>query len=341
MSGPGDGADGPTTLPSTPVDPDARVDLRARGTPLHPADALGHALGFEAGALWVKRDDLTGLAGGGNKARKLEHLVADALSRGADMLVTGGAAQSNHVRMTAAAGRMHGLEVVAVVSGRRPTTLAGNLVLDALFGAELVFGGDDYTDELEQAISDEASRRASAGRRPYEMPLGGSSPVGVLGYIEAATEIDTHAPAGAVVYVACGTGGTAAGLAAGLGDHSRVRAVDVGAVGDVAAAVGGLAMAAAELRGIAVPAGRPVVVAGQVGMGYAAPTAACREAMALAAATEGLVLDPVYTGKAMAGLIADRRAGTLAADQPTVFVHTGGLPGLFAGSWPDWIAEPG
>ena len=321
------------------VDPDNRVELHARSTPLQPADRLGAALGFDAGALWVKRDDLTGLAGGGNKARKLEHLVADALGRGAEVLVTGGAAQSNHVRMTAAAGRMHGLDVVGVVSGRRPSVPSGNLVLDELFGVELVFGGDAYSDDLSQAITDEAARRSATGRCAYAVPLGGSSPVGVLGYVTAAAEIDAEAPAGAVVYVACGTGGTAAGLAAGFGDHGRVRAVDVGAVGDVAAVIDDLARAAAGIGARTAPAGGPCIVDGQVGAGYAAPTAACREALSLAATTEGLVLDPVYTGKAMAGLIADRRAGVLAPDRPTVFLHTGGLPGLLAGRWPAWIAS--
>jgi 1-aminocyclopropane-1-carboxylate deaminase/D-cysteine desulfhydrase-like pyridoxal-dependent ACC family enzyme len=313
------------------------VELWARGTPLHRAERLGAALGFDPGALWVKRDDLTGLAAGGNKARKLEYLIAGALADGADLVVTGGAAQSNHVRMTAAAGRMVGLDVVAVVSGSPPATPSGNLVLDALFGVELVFTGDAYAQDLNEGIVLEAQRRAEAGRRPYPVPLGGSSPLGAAGYVAAAAEIDAAAPSGAVVYVACGTGGTAAGLAAGFGDHDRVRAVDVGAVEGVDRAIADLAAATAELAGLSAPRGRPVVIEGQTGGRYAAPTEECRAALLLAARNEGLVLDPVYVGKALAGLVTDRRTGALAADRPTVLLHSGGLPGLFADGWPDWV----
>jgi D-cysteine desulfhydrase len=317
----------------------ASVDLRARRTPCHRADRLGAALGFEPAALWVKRDDLTGLAGGGNKARKLELLIAAALSEGADVVVTGGAGQSNHVRMTAAAAAMHGLEVVAVLAGTEPTRPEGNLVLDRLLGAELAFTGGDFDGDLGAAIDARAEMLRHAGRRPYAIPLGGSSALGAAGYVEAADEIAEQAPPGAVVYVAASTGGTHAGLAAGFGDHGRVCGVDVAGLPALADRVAALADEAAALAGRPPPQGLPMIVAGQIGDGYGAPTEACREAVALAARTEGLVLDPVYSGKAMAGLIADRRQGALAPDQPVVFLHTGGMPALFAGPWPAWLTS--
>jgi D-cysteine desulfhydrase len=317
----------------------ASVDLRARRTPCHRVDRLGAALGFEPAALWVKRDDLTGLAGGGNKARKLELLIAAALAEDADVVVTGGAGQSNHVRMTAAAAAMHGLETVAVLAGTEPDRPEGNLVLDRLLGAELVFTSGDFDGDLDAAIAARAEAVWRSGRRPYAIPLGGSSALGAAGYVEAADEIAEQAPPGAVVYVAASTGGTHAGLAAGFGDHGRVRGVDVAGMPDVADRVASLAADAAALAGRPAPLGYPVIVAGQIGDGYGAPTEACREAVALAARTEGLVLDPVYSGKAMAGLIAARRQGALAAEEPVVFLHTGGLPSLFAGPWPTWLAN--
>ena len=313
------------------------VDLRAKRTPCHRVDNLGAALGFVPGALWVKRDDLTGLAGGGNKARKLELLIAAALAAGADTVVTGGAGQSNHVRMTAAAAAMHDLAVVAVLAGAEPTRTEGNLVLDRLLGAELVFTGGGFDGDLDAAISAQADALHGAGRRPYAIPLGGSSALGAAGYVEAADEIAEQAPVGAVVYVAASTGGTHAGLAAGFGDHERVRGVDVAGMPEIASRVAALADEAAKLAGRPALQGSPVIVAGQIGEGYGAPTEACRQAVTLAARTEGLVLDPVYSGKAMAGLIAARQEGAVAADQPVVFLHSGGLPALFAGPWPAWI----
>jgi D-cysteine desulfhydrase len=302
-------------------------------------DRLGAELGFTRGALWVKRDDLTGLAGGGNKARKLEFLVGDALARGCDVLLTGGAAQSNHVRMTAAAACVAGLDCVGVMGGARPETFDGNLVLDDLFGAELVWAGGYDAERLETMMTETCLRLASEGRRPYEVPLGGASDVGTLGYVAAADEIASEAPMGSIVYTAVGSGGTHAGLVVGLGHHGRVRGVDVGAIDDVDDRIPSLVAATASLARRPLPDGGPQLDRSQIGRAYGQPTAAAREAVHLAARLEGLVLDPVYSGKAMAGLIADRRAGVLAADQPTVFVHTGGLPSVFADRYRGWLAD--
>jgi D-cysteine desulfhydrase len=312
----------------------------ARGTPLQPLDRLGATLGFAPGALLVKRDDLTGLAGGGNKARKLEYLVADALRQGCDTLVTAGAAQSNHVRLTAAAASVAGLRCVGVLGGDRPARDEGNLVLDRLLGLEPVWVGAYDAYHLEEVLAETTLRLRAEGRRPYEIPLGGATPVGSLGYVVAADELAAEAP-GATVYTATGTGGTQAGLAVGFGRHERVRGVDVGAVPDVAARIDHLVPAVAALAGRPVPSGSLRLDHGHVGTGYATGTDAAREAMALAARLEGLILDPVYSARALAALVADRRAGRLPADLPVVFLHTGGLPSVFTERTVAWLGEAG
>ncbi len=308
-------------------------------TPLEPMRRLGQILGFDRDMLWVKRDDLTGLAGGGNKARKLEYLVADALAQGCDTLVTGGAAQSNHVRMTAAAARVAGLACVAVLGGVAPDRDEGNLVLDRLFDLEIVWVGGYDAFELEQVLAETAMRLRSEGRKPYEIPLGGASPIGTLGYVDAADELAGHAPSGSVVYTATGTGGTQAGLVVGFGHHSRVHGVDVGAIPDVADRIMAIIPEVASLTGRPWPDGALELDTSQIGRGYGAHTDAAREALTLAARHEGLVLDPVYAGKALAGLVADRRSGRLPADQPVVFLHTGGLPSVFTARVADWLRD--
>jgi 1-aminocyclopropane-1-carboxylate deaminase/D-cysteine desulfhydrase-like pyridoxal-dependent ACC family enzyme len=286
----------------------------------------------------MKRDDLTGLAGGGNKARKLEYLVGDALARGCDTLLTGGAAQSNHVRMTAAAACGVGLDCVAVLGGAPPDLPDGNLLLDHLFGAQLVWAGAYDAEMLETMMTETCMRLTDEGRRPYEVPLGGASDVGTLGYVVAAGEIASEAPIGSVVYTATGTGGTQAGLVVGFGHHARVRGVDVGAIDDVDDRIAALVAATASLARQPLPEGHLHLDRSQIGGGYGRPTDEGREALELCARLEGIVLDPVYSGKAMAALVADRRSGALAAHQPTVFVHTGGLPSLFADRYRSWLA---
>jgi D-cysteine desulfhydrase len=289
------------------------------------------------GALWVKRDDCTGLAGGGNKARKLEYLCGDALERGCDTLVTGGGPQSNHVRMTAAAANRLGLRCTIALSGEPPDQPTGNLVLDTVLGAEMVWVGHLSYPDLERAIEDQARRLTAAGRRPYAMPIGGASAVGALGYVQAAGELVGQLPDVELVVVADGSGGTHAGLAAGLGDHAMVLGVDVGARTDLDEDVTAKAALTAAAAGRRPPAGTAVVDHGRTGPGYGHPTAGGREAVDLAARLEGLLLDPVYTGKAMAGLVAARREGRVPADARTVFLHTGGLPALLAAPYAPWV----
>ncbi|MFT7645395.1 MAG: 1-aminocyclopropane-1-carboxylate deaminase [Candidatus Poriferisodalaceae bacterium] len=327
-----------TEARASPLDGRARHSFAGAPTPLQVCDRLGAAIGLAPGQLLVKRDDLTCLAAGGNKARKLEFLVADAIAKDATVLVTGGAAQSNHVRATAAAASMSGLRAVGVVGGDSSRPPEGNITLDHLLGLELVWAKETYgAVDLGTAMESVCERLRGAGERPYPIPLGGSSPVGALGYVIAADELSVEI-GDALVYVADGTGGTHAGLVAGFGDHDRVVGVDVGAVPELESAIIGLASATAKLAGRSVPNGSPTVRQGQVGEGYGRPTAEGLEALRLAARLEGLVLDPVYTAKGMAGLIADGRSGSI-GDQRVVFIHTGGLPGLLIDKFATWIRD--
>ncbi|MEY2475560.1 MAG: D-cysteine desulfhydrase [Actinomycetota bacterium] len=314
-----------------------RIRLAHLPTPLERMDRLGAHLGFDDGTLLVKRDDCTGLAAGGNKARKLEYLCADALAQGCDTLVTGGGRQSNHVRMTAAAANKIGLACTIVLSSDPVEVPTGNVVIDVLMGAEIVWAGRlDYA-ATEAAITETCERLTAEGRRPYGMPIGGASPIGALGYVSGGDELLGEVPDLDVVVVADGSGGTHAGLSVAMGDHAKVLGVDVGARSDLDEQVPAKAVQVAELAGRTPPTGACVVDHSQVGGGYAVATDAGREALHLAARFEGLVLDPIYSGKAMAALIAARRDGRLRADEQVVFLHTGGLPALFAGSFAEWL----
>ena len=298
-----------------------RIRLSTWPTPLDPAPRLAAALGLDAGDLWVKRDDLTDL-GGGNKVRKLEHLVAEALEDGATVLVTSGGAQSNHARMTAAAAARLGLRAVLVLGGAPAAARPGNLALEELLGAEVVVAEGLSGAALDERVAEVAGRLRADGERPAVLPLGGSTPVGAQGYVACAAELAEQAPDASHVVVAVGSGGTMAGLVAGLG-ADRVLGVDTGAVDDPAGRV------AALLRGMGASASGLRLRTDQVGEGYGALTAAAEAVMRTAGRTEGLLLDPVYSGKALAGLAAAVADGGIRRGERTVFVHTGGLPGLF------------
>ncbi len=305
-------------------------------TPLEPADRLGARLGLAAGRLWVKRDDCTGLAMGGNKARKLELLVADALAMGADTLVSAGGLQSNHARMTAAAASRAGLRSVLAFNAPPPDRLEANQVLDVLLGSERRFLGPIAMDELNATLERIADELRRDGRRPYVIPIGGSSALGASAYVAAADEILVDlGHEDLLVVTATGSGGTHAGLAARLG-HERVMGVDVGAIVDPASTVRMLAVEVAALVGLPRPSGEPWLVRDQVGERYGAPTGACRDALLLAARLEGLLLDPVYSGKALAGLVA-LPPGSV-PHRAIVFLATGGAPALFASRYEAWLA---
>ncbi|WP_433295684.1 pyridoxal-phosphate dependent enzyme [Actinoplanes sp. CA-030573] len=273
-------------------------------TPLEEAPRLAAELGLAQ--LWIKRDDLIGLGGGGNKARKLRYSAAEALAAGATTLVTTGAPQSNHARATAAVAARLGLGCVLVLAGEPDERDTGNLLLDRLAGAEIVWAGERPTGEV---AAEEAARRAGA----FRIPFGGSSRTSMAAYAECGRELAGQAEFDRVV-VAVGSGGTMAGLVAGLGAE-RVLGVDTGATPSGEEAVRAL-----------LPEGAGVLTVdrGQIGAGYASVTEPVRAALRLAARTEGLFLDPIYTGRALAGLAAARPGGRV------VFLHSGGLPGLFA-----------
>lgn len=301
-------------------------------TPLEPLPRLGAHLGLDD--LWVKRDDLTGLALGGNKARKLELLLADALAHGADTLVTGGGPQSNHARITAAAAATAGLECHLALAGPPPAHTDGNLLLDHLLGATLHFeGAIDYYD-IERDIEAVAARLAGDGRRPYAIPVGGASVVGAAAYALAVDELDEQvdalgrAPFDWIV-VADGSGGTQAGLLAGLGDSpTRVLGVDVGTRPDLDTAVPALARATVEHLGRSAEPGPTLVDHDHVGRAYGWATEGAVAAMRAAARTEGLILDPVYSAKAMDALTTHAASGRIGGR--VLFWHTGGAPAMFA-----------
>lgn len=305
-------------------------------TPVHRLPGLAKVLGLDADRLWVKREDLTGLAGGGNKARKLAAIVEDALAQGCDHLVTGGGAQSNHARMTAAAANVAGLGCDLVLT---PGDDSGNVLLDRVLGAHINWlpGGVLPYGEVSKAISARAGVLASRGRKSYEIPIGGSSALGAATYARVARQLAADLNPDLVV-VADGSGGTHAGLVAGFGDHNRVLGVDVGARPALAEAVEELAAQSAAVVGLPAPVGRCRLDTGQVGEGYGTPTDAAMGALFTAAKTDGLLLDPVYTAKAMAALISAVSEGRVDRGSLVVFVHTGGLPGLFASQYAEALA---
>jgi D-cysteine desulfhydrase family pyridoxal phosphate-dependent enzyme len=301
---------------------------------------LGAHLGLPR--LFVKRDDLTGLALGGNKARKLDLLCADAMAQGCDALVTGGGVQSNHARMTAAAASRLVLACHLVLGGPRRDRKTANLLLDQLFGATLHFtseleletSADSYYG-LEQAIADVADRVRADGARPYAIPIGGASTVGVVAYARAAAELAAQLPVAGITHVdtivvADGSGGTHAGLLAGLPHATTVVGVDVGTRPDLDDTVPALADEAARAIGRPLPTGEVVVDHAHFGDGYGALTASVLEALRLTARLEGIALDPVYSAKAMAALITRVGDGRIDRDSTIAFWHTGGAVALFS-----------
>nr|WP_314528617.1 D-cysteine desulfhydrase [uncultured Brevundimonas sp.] len=316
----------------------ARIRLAHLPTPLEPLPRLSEELGVD---LWIKRDDCTGLAGGGNKTRKLEFLLGAAFEQEADTLVTQGAVQSNHVRQTAAAAAAHGLACEIILEERTGSKASdyvgnGNVLLDRLFGATIrtVPGGTDMVAELETTA--EAVR--ARGGKPYVIPGGGSNPVGALGYVDCAREIVVQADEMDLevhrIVTATGSAGTHAGLVAGLavmGADVPVLGIGVRAPRDRQEAnVFKLAEETAALLGQPGRVTREMVVADcdYVGEGYGLIDQGVIDALTLAARLDGIVLDPVYSGKAMKGLIALARAGRFRGET-VVFLHTGGAQGLF------------
>lgn len=301
-----------------------KVQLSSWPTPLEPQPRLAKALGLNAGDLWIKRDDLTGLAGGGNKIRKLEYTCADALRQGATTLVTVGAAQSNHARLTAAAAAHLGLDVVLVLAGHPPVEYTGNIALNGLLGARLIWAGDVDDHALEARAREEVAALAQAGITAALIPFGGSNRIAAFGYVDCGEEIRIQAPDFKHLFTAIGSGGTMAGLVYALGAE-RIHGVDAGAVNDPEQRVRGLLSEMSEQDYIESLSIRR----DQVGAGYSHLTEAVEEALDLVATHAGIILDPIYTGRAFAGLIAAVREGSIQAGEKTIFLHSGGLPGFF------------
>lgn len=318
-----------------------RVELAHLPTPLEPMPRLSEHLGGPR--LWVKRDDCTGLATGGNKTRKLEFSMAEALAQGADTVITVGAVQSNHVRQTAAAACKLGLRCEVLLEHRvtDPSDAyanSGNVLLDRIFGANLreYPGGTDF----DAAMAEVAAEIEASGGKPYLIPGGASNRVGALGYVNCALELLEQADQQGIVVdhlvTATGSAGTQAGLIVGL----KAARPDVPLLGigvNVPKEVQedrvyNLACETADYIGKPGIVAREDVVANcdYVGAGYGIPTAGMNEAVLMLARLEGLLFDPVYSGKALAGMIDLVRKGEFARGDNIVFLHTGGAAALFA-----------
>lgn len=327
-----------------------RFRLGTLPTPLHKLPRLRAALGGPGRCprILVKRDDLTGLALGGNKVRKLEFIVGEALRDGATFLVTAGAVQSNHCRLTAAAARIAGLGVALVLGTTADEPqLQGNLLLDTLLGAELHFFRMQPGQSAALAARAEAARvdevldeLRARGERPSFAPVGGSTATGALGYVAASLELigqladASESPSW--LYYASGSRGTQAGLALGArlyGAPYRLRGIAVsGGESEKREIARRIAGEAAERLGrdVRLEDDELITDEGYIGEGYGIPSPAAIEAIRLLARTEAIFLDPVYSAKAMAGLIDHVRRGILRPDETVVFLHTGGAPALFA-----------
>lgn len=322
-----------------------RFPLLDGPTPVQRLERLEHALGgSNCPQIYVKRDDLMGIGGGGNKLRKLEFLIGDALASGCDTFITTGGRQSNHARLTAAAAARAGLScelVLTDVVARDDETYRrnGNMVLNSLFGATLHHWPGD-TDAL-AAAGERAAQLTAAGRKVYVVGAGGSSPLGCLGYAACAAEILAQETEIGLrfrnIVLPNGSSGTHAGLAAGLaacGDRpSRLLSFNVlSPLAKTRNTTCELTSRTLALLGLdqALNDQDIVVAEGQLGPGYGVPTAGMFEAVQLVARSEGLLLDPVYGGKAFAGLLASVRAERFRAEDAVLFLMTGGLPGLFA-----------
>jgi L-cysteate sulfo-lyase len=317
-----------------------RVRMFPTPTPLEPLENLSRHLGGPE--IWIKRDDCTVVATGGNKIRKLEFLVGEAKAQGANHLVTQGAVQSNHVRQTAAVAKRFGMKCTALLEHRIDTNdrdylNSGNVLLDRLFDTAIEYrpGGTD----MNAAIEAKGAALREAGERPYVIPGGGSNRVGALGYVSCAQELMQQVDQMGLgidrVVTATGSAGTQAGLVVGLeGANAGIPVLGIGVrlPRDAQEAnVHRLAEATADYVGMQGGIARSAVIANcdYVGPGYGQPTPGMTEAVLMLARLEGVLLDPVYSGKAMAGLIELIRKGEIRKGETVVFLHTGGAVGLF------------
>jgi len=308
-------------------------------TPIEELPRLSEFLGGPR--ILIKRDDQTGLAFGGNKTRKLEFLVAEVLEQGAQTLITGGALQSNHCRQTAAAAARFGLDCILVLNGEMPEYPSANLLLDQMFGAQIVNVRDRA--DRDQALQDTYDKAVTAGKKPYLVTYGGSSPTGALGYAFAMKEfMEQNVHADWIVF-GTSSGGTHAGLVLGqhvFGFKGKVLGISIDEPEEwLKTRVSELASEASEKLGKRVEFTPTDLLANAdyCTAGYGVLTDAEREAVRLFAKYEGLLLDPVYTGRAAAGMIDLIRKGFFKKDETILFWHTGGQPALFADKYANKI----
>jgi D-cysteine desulfhydrase len=309
-----------------------RLHFAQLPTPIESLPRLSAAL--DGPTLLIKRDDQTGLAFGGNKTRKLEFLLADAREQTAKTLITGGALQSNHCRQTVAAAARFGFDCTLVLSGGESQDASGNLLLDQLFGPEIVYVPD--RNDRDRILQETFDRAKENGRKPYLIPYGGSNEIGALGYAFAMKElIDQNVSADWIVF-ATSSGGTNAGLLLGqriFGFNGKILGISVDESEEwLKTQVSSLASITGEKFGERIEFTRADVLvnADYCSAGYGVVTEAEREAIHLFARHEGLVLDPVYTGRAAAGMIDLIRKGFFKKRETVLFLHTGGQPALFA-----------
>lgn len=312
-----------------------RVPLGFFPTPLEELTRLSKALGGPR--IWMKRDDQTGLATGGNKTRKLEFSLGEALQQNAETLVTLGAVQSNHCRQTAAAAVRYGLRCVLVLRGYAPQQVTGNLLLDHLLGAQVIFAGDRTREEVGDEVMEQLKAEAAA---PYFIPVGASNAVGAMGFVAGMEELDSqfkqlNLKVDRVVF-GSSSGGTQAGLCLGaklLGFKGEITAIAIDSTrAELSAEVAQIARGAIQRLGVELDFSPDEVVAydGYLGAGYSIMGEPEQEAIELLARYEGILLDPVYTGRAMAGLIDLIRKGEFGKDETILFWHTGGSAALYA-----------
>lgn len=312
-----------------------RLGLSCRPTPFTRLNGISSILGRE---IWCKRDDLTGFAFGGNKVRKIDYLMADAIGKGCDTVIAIGAAQSNFCRVAAAAGAVLNLRTLLILGGPFPGRPTANLLLDHLCGAEItMLPGEDWTEWLESAWKTKLNLEA-AGSKVYLFPVGGSTPVGALAYVEAFLEMISDAEKSGVeistIFHASSSGGTQAGLITGAALASwEGTVIGIGVArdgGTLASEVADLHRNTASILGAPWEPSRVLVEDGYLGEGYGRDTPACAEARQIFLEKEGIVLDDVYTGKAAAALLDYGRRDLLPDDGVTVFLHTGGGIKIFA-----------
>lgn len=317
-----------------------RLNFAHLPTPVEELSRLSAALGGQR--ILVKRDDQTGLAFGGNKTRKLEFLVAEAQAQGAKMLISAGAVQSNHCRQTAAAAARFGFDCTLVLTGKKPDEFSANILLDQLFGAEIVYVEDRA--DRDRTLRETFEQAEGAGKHPYLVPYGGSSPTGALGYVYALEELMQQDGSIDWIVFATSSGGTHAGLVLGqrIFDYAgKILGISIDETEVwLKTHISALASAASEKIGPRIEFSPEDVFANdkycQAGYGVFGPGE--KEAIHLFAQTEGLLLDPVYTGRAAAGMIDLIRKGFFKRDETILFWHTGGTPALFADRYSGDIA---